>query len=287
MKHLNKYNENVVSTEDIIDDCKHILLDMSDDYVKYDIQYTNYTKDLKTRSLFAHQDILDKIEGVIKLTIGDYTRGKAFDPGYYIETLNQLNSYLNSNGYKYFSNGTNYKTWEEKVESIERFKGTSAGKLTLMDIYWVKDINESMKYLIPYNEANEEFPISLNKEDVVSDVKDILLDIKDMGLYTSVDINSFVITICISRLRNVKGFIRSEEEYNTIKDVLQRFKDYAKDKRLKIDNTWLDRLKSNDVDKRSVIDTFNRWMDANRFTLYVTLYPMKGRKPNDFTMKKR
>jgi len=133
MKYLKRFNENL-SSEDIIDDCKHILLDMSDDYVKFDIKYQGHTK-----HLFGHQGRLDKIEGVILLHIGDYTKGRAFDPGYYIETLEQLNSYLNSNGYNYFSNGTNYSTWKEKMDSIERFKGTSGGKLTLMDIYWVKE----------------------------------------------------------------------------------------------------------------------------------------------------
>ena len=135
MKHLKSYNESNVSNEDIINDCKDILLDMSDDDVKYNIEYQGHTK-----HLFDHQDRLDKIEGVIRLQIGDYSRGKSFDPGYYVKVLEHLNSYLNSNGYQYFSNGSPYSTWEEKMESINRFKGTSSGKLTLMDIYWVRDI---------------------------------------------------------------------------------------------------------------------------------------------------
>lgn len=127
MKHLKAYKLfESNSNEDIIEDCKSILLDLSDDDVKYSIEYQGYTR--------------DKIEGVILLHIGDYTRGRAFDPGYYVEVLEHLNSYLNSNGYYYYSNGTNYSTWEEKIESINRFKGTSSGKLTIMDIYWAKDL---------------------------------------------------------------------------------------------------------------------------------------------------
>jgi hypothetical protein len=128
------------SNEDIIEDCRSILLDLSDDDVKSKIEYTTPTDATGYRYLFGNQDRLDRIEGVIQLTIGDYTKGRAFDPGYYVEVLEHLNSYLNSNGYYYYSNGTNYSTWEEKIESINRFKGTSSGKLTLMDIYWVKDL---------------------------------------------------------------------------------------------------------------------------------------------------
>jgi len=128
-KFLKKFNESI-SSEDIIDDCKQILLDMSDDYVKFDINND------KLKYLWGSPK---KPLDAINLTIGDYPNGKSFDPGNYIDVIEQLNSYLNSNGYKYFSNGTHYTTWEEKIESIERFKGTPAGKLTLMSIYWTKE----------------------------------------------------------------------------------------------------------------------------------------------------
>lgn len=145
MKHLKRYKlfeSNEISNEDIIEDCKSILLDMSDDDIKHTIYYKNLTKNYSDLHLFGHQSKLDKIEGVIHLIIGDYSKGRAFDPGHYVEVLEHLNSYLNSNGYYYFSNGTHYSTWEEKMESINRFKGTTRGKLTLMDIYWVRDFRD-------------------------------------------------------------------------------------------------------------------------------------------------
>lgn len=51
---------------------------------------------------------------------------------------------------------------------------------------------------------------------------------------TDVKANNYVIIVTISRLRNVKGFIRSNEDLNSIKDALQRLKDYAKVNRLKL-----------------------------------------------------
>ncbi len=125
-----------------------------------------------------------------------------------------------------------------------------------------------MRHLKRYNESREvniEFDDSVNLDNVVSDLKDILIDVIDLGFWTDVKANNYVITITISRLRSEKGFIRNSEEFDSIRSVLQRFKNYAKENNFNIDDTWLNRLNN--------LGDFNKFMDDNRWTMYITIYP--------------
>lgn len=111
-----------------------------------------------------------------------------------------------------------------------------------------------------------------NLDSILFDIKDILLDINDIGFWTSVELKNNVIFIAISRLRSTKGFIRSEEEYKSIKDIFNRIKDYARLNNLKLDNSYY----------RMSMAELNKNMDDNRFTIYISLYPKKGiRKFNE------
>lgn len=133
-----------------------------------------------------------------------------------------------------------------------------------------------------------------NTEDVenkVHDLNDILLEVKDMGYYTNVDVknvknisnvDSYVITSTISRLRNVKGFFRNKEEFDCVREALQRLKEYADQNGLHIDNTWLERfdiILRNDKSRVFNIDWLNNTVDANQNTMYISLYPKRGRNP--------
>lgn len=134
-----------------------------------------------------------------------------------------------------------------------------------------------MKHLKRYNESTDQGDIRLGE--LVNDLKDILLDIDDIGFSTYVNVRkighgtntSFIITVTISRLRNVKGFVRSEEEFNSIKEVIGRVENYADIKGLNLDpsfRTWLDLI-------NTTIEEFNSTMNDNRFTIYLPMFPKK------------
>lgn len=116
-----------------------------------------------------------------------------------------------------------------------------------------------MIYLKEYN---------TNLNSFLLDIKDILLDINDIGFWTSVELQESVIFICISRLRSSKGFIRSEEEFQSIKEIFNRIKDYAKINNLILDNGY---------DKMDMVE-LNKNMNDNRNTIYMSLFPRNRRK---------
>jgi len=115
-----------------------------------------------------------------------------------------------------------------------------------------------MKYLKKYNESSNH---------MVDDLKDILLEISDLGFYTYVSNEDYITTVTISRLRNVKGFIRSEMELNVLKDILIRIKEYGKLNNNLVDLTWMGRINN------LTLEEFNKIMNDNRFTMYITMYP--------------
>ena len=129
MKYLKTFEDQ--KRDDIIKDCNDILVDLFDDGVPFRFSYVNEPNIYKT----IHKYI-PRSNDSIQLIVGG---NNSFDPGKYIDSLEHLNSYLNSKGYNYDSNGSHYKTWKEKIESIERFKGTPSGKLTWMAIHWGKE----------------------------------------------------------------------------------------------------------------------------------------------------
>lgn len=96
-----------------------------------------------------------------------------------------------------------------------------------------------MKHLKRYNESIYVYPVD---QDMINDLKDMLLDISDLGFHTSVTEDKYIITVCISRLRHRDGFIRSEEESKTLKEVMNRIKDYGRSRKYLVDLTWIGRI---------------------------------------------
>jgi len=137
-----------------------------------------------------------------------------------------------------------------------------------------------MKHLKSYNET-------FNYFDYVNDLKDILLEMNDIGFSSNAEyVDEFGINLWISRLRSTKGFIRSQEEYDVLKDVLHRIKVYADINKLDIMDVFLVHPSNNFSFKRNWddlgelnvysiinkdIETFNQIMDANRFTISLCL----------------
>lgn len=130
-----------------------------------------------------------------------------------------------------------------------------------------------MKHIKTYESHSD------NKGELVNDLKDILLDIDDIGFSTYVNVRkighgtntSFIITVTISVRRRMQGFVRSEEEFNSIKEVIGRIKQYADIKGLNLDpsfNTWLSLI-------NATIEKFNRTMNDNRFTINLPMFPKK------------
>ncbi len=141
-----------------------------------------------------------------------------------------------------------------------------------------------MKHLKRYNES------TYNQVDMVNDLKDMLYDMIDLGFYTRVSEEKGLITVCISRsfltLRNIKGFIRSEEELNALKELLTRVNEYGKSCEHLVDRTWLARvnnLSDGLMSGQSMMktqlnyDSFNKLMNDNRCTMYITMYPKNSR----------
>jgi hypothetical protein len=119
-----------------------------------------------------------------------------------------------------------------------------------------------MKYLKKYNE-------SYSDNNLVDVMNDILLDISDLGFYIHVahGKGKFVITtVTISRLRNVKGFIRTDEELRVLKETLNRIKEYAESCDYKVDLIWVKRINNLNIEE------FNEIMDNNRFTIHITMF---------------
>lgn len=128
-----------------------------------------------------------------------------------------------------------------------------------------------MKHIKTYKIFESESWLEFSKKEssMIADLNDIVLDIKDFGLYVSVTADQYIITICISRLRHLTGFIKSDEELEILRDVLNRIKDYGRMNGYLVDLTWIGRITN--MSKEEI----NKIMDENRFTMYITMYPKK------------
>ncbi len=104
---------------------------------------------------------------------------------------------------------------------------------------------------------------------MVGDLKDMILELGDLGFYTYVDTNSGIIEVTISKVSPFRPneFFKNEEELGIMKDVLRRINDYAKSCHHLVDSTWLARLTnlSEEDLKKSLND--------NKGTMYITMYP--------------
>jgi hypothetical protein len=99
-----------------------------------------------------------------------------------------------------------------------------------------------MKYLKRYYESFS------NVQNDIDNLKDIILDINDLGFNTNVfhdnplqkrRKSNIIITI---RSENTEEFIRNKQEFNTMRDVLNRIKEYSDFSGYEIDLTWIERI---------------------------------------------
>lgn len=122
-----------------------------------------------------------------------------------------------------------------------------------------------MKYLQWWKIFESDY--SDREQQMMDDLSDILLDLGDLNFYTNIESDKYIINITISRLRNIKGFIRSDEELVILREVLNRIKDYGRMNEYLVDLTWIGRI--NNMSKEEI----NKIMDERRFTMYITMYP--------------
>lgn len=107
------------------------------------------------------------------------------------------------------------------------------------------------------------------EDSMIEDLKDIILDVKDLGFFTNVKADQYIITVTISRLRSTRGFIRNNEEKSQLIDVLNRIKDYCRINKYLVDTTWLGRVSNMSKEE------FDQIISDNRFTMDITMYPKK------------
>jgi hypothetical protein len=113
MKYLESYKLFESNDVDIIETIEDIFMDMSDDGVEVNI--STYDRSCKSK--------------IIKIVlVGKF---KAID---YIESFDHLDSYLGSEGYRYFSDGTYYYTYNARRESFYR-----GDLLSRLEIKYIKE----------------------------------------------------------------------------------------------------------------------------------------------------
>jgi hypothetical protein len=122
MKYLESYKLFESNDVDIIETIEDIFMDMSDDGVEVNISTSDrgwihrYKRDIKAK--------------IIKIVLV----GK-FKPLDYIESFDHLDSYLESEGYRYFADGTYYHTYNARRESFYR-----GDLLSLLEIKYIKEL---------------------------------------------------------------------------------------------------------------------------------------------------
>ena len=121
-----------------------------------------------------------------------------------------------------------------------------------------------MKYLSTYKLFES---TDIIQDDMVSDLKYLIIDITDLGYFTDISHDKYIITITISRLKDPKGFIRNEEELNVLRDDMNRIKDYGRSCGHLVDLTWVGRINNLSIEE------FNKIVNDNRNTMYITMYP--------------
>jgi hypothetical protein len=122
MKHLKTYKLFESNDVDILENIEDIFMDMSDDGVVVNIS----TSERGWIHRYKH-DIKAKIIKIVLV-------GK-FKPIDYIESFDHLDSYLGSEGYRYFADGTYYHTYNSRRESF--YEGRL---LSLLQIKYIKEL---------------------------------------------------------------------------------------------------------------------------------------------------
>lgn len=106
---------------DLLVQCEDILVDLIQDGVSVDVIKRNKT----TYS--------EKEADIIRIIFNDKGR-ESFNPLKYIDSFDHLNSFLESNGYRYFSDGSYYETYGQRRESFQE-----GGRLLLLAIDYIKE----------------------------------------------------------------------------------------------------------------------------------------------------
>lgn len=122
MKYLRRFFESHVE-DDILETIRDIFMEMTDDGVNVDIKTS-------IQRIVPHWTMKHNFE--VQYTIRILFSGK-FKPVYYIESFDHLNNFLEHEGWEYSSNGTPYKTYSEKRESLK-----SDSTLSLLEIKYIK-----------------------------------------------------------------------------------------------------------------------------------------------------
>ena len=119
MRYLKRFNESI--EDDIIEECKDILLPIVDDGIEVNVKLG----DLSPNSFFTDVDKWITYSQ-IKITIGQFYHNTTFTLGKYIHEMEHINSYLESNGYKYDGPEGDFDSWLEKQRTnlSEKYKIT-------------------------------------------------------------------------------------------------------------------------------------------------------------------
>jgi len=123
MKYLESYKLFESNDVDIIETIEDIFMDMSDDGVEVNIS----TSDRTWMHFITKPSIKSNIIKIVLV-------GK-FKPLDYIESFDHLDSYLESEGYRYFADGTYYHTYNARRESFYR-----GDLLSLLEIKYIKEL---------------------------------------------------------------------------------------------------------------------------------------------------
>jgi hypothetical protein len=122
MKYLESYKL-FESNVDIIETIEDIFMNMSDDGVEVNISTSD-----RTWMHFITKPLIKS--NIIKIVlVGKF---KAID---YIESFDHLDSYLESEGYRYFADGAYYHTYNARRESFYR-----GDLLSLLEIKYIKEL---------------------------------------------------------------------------------------------------------------------------------------------------
>ena len=108
-------------SDDLAKYCEDIFFDLIHDGSSIDVSFP------------GKKSISEEPADIIKIIFNDRSRS-SFNPLKYIDSFYHLDSFLQSKGYKYFSDGSWYDTHEKLMKSFE--KGSD---LLLLQINYIKE----------------------------------------------------------------------------------------------------------------------------------------------------
>ena len=103
MKHLKTYES---YSDDLAKYCEDIFFDLIHDGSSIDVSFPRW------------KSISEEPADIIRIVFNDRSRS-SFNPGKYIDSFYHLDSFLQSKGYKYFSDGSWYDTHEKLMKSFD------------------------------------------------------------------------------------------------------------------------------------------------------------------------